>query len=577
MIQSFDKIIFALGVAYLAALFVARFIIKLRVPRVTGYLLVGILLGPSFSHILMVPSIIDADSLKTLRIVSEVSLALIMFTIGTQFRGEHFRKRGKRIFTLSCFEIGTTVLLVGLAIFAGNYFLFKSFRQVEIGLLMSSLQFAVFIAIIAVATAPAATLLVIREYNSAGPVTDIVLALVGLNNFISILAFNVASYFLLHHQGTATQFMTHLLAPLVFGAAIGFFISFWAQELESDSELQLLLLGGITGYVGIALLFHIDLFLGCFAAGIVLTNASPKADKLMNVLQRIDYPLYVIFFIVAGASLHLQEFAHLGYLGATYIAMRTLGKFVGNWLGAKFGGFGDIEKKYIGFAMLAQAGVAIGLSQALAKSWAAGGETVQTLILGSVVVFEIIGPISVRYGLVHAGEVPVLNLLAKRATENAFEGLHHILEHFRAAAGIPLGHKLNSPADILVKHVMRKNVETIHENTPFNDLLQHIAHSRYDRFPITDENNHFVGLIDYADIRDVIFDASLTHLVLAKDIMKPKSITLTPEQTLGEVLSIFRQYSNITFLPVLEGEGSGKLVGIISQNDVLAAFRSRRT
>ncbi|OGC01191.1 hypothetical protein A2V82_03990 [candidate division KSB1 bacterium RBG_16_48_16] len=280
---------------------------------------------------------------------------------------------------------------------------------------------------------------------------------------------------------------------------------------------------------------------------------------------------------MAGASLHLREFAHLGYLGATYIAMRTLGKFAGNWLGAKFGGFGDIEKRNVGFAMLAQAGVAIGLSQALAKSWAAGGETVQTLILGSVVVFEIIGPISVRYGLVHAGEVPVLNLLAKRAAENAFEGLHHVLEHFRASAGIPLGHKLNSPADILVKHVMRKNVEAIYENTPFNDLLQHISHSRYDRFPITDENNQFVGLIDYADIRDVLFDASLTHLVLAKDIMKPKSITLRPEQTLGEVLSIFRQHSNITFLPVLDGEESRKLVGIISQNDVLAAFRSKRT
>src|SRR3990172_5020244 len=245
MIQFFDKIIFALGVAYLAALLVGRFIIKLRVPRVTGYLLVGILLGPSFARLVNLPAIIDADSLQMLKIVSKVGLALIMFTIGVQFRGEHLRRWGKRILTLSGIEIGLTFLLVGLTVLTVN-FLLQSYQQPGSGLFTSSLQFALFIAIIAVAGSPAVILLVVREYNSDGPVTDLVLALVGLNNLVSILAFNVASYFLLHQQGTAVQFLTHLLAPLAFGAVIGFVISFWAQELDSDSELQLLLFGGIT-------------------------------------------------------------------------------------------------------------------------------------------------------------------------------------------------------------------------------------------------------------------------------------------------------------------------------------------
>ena len=522
------------------------------------------------------PALISWSSLDNLKFLSEIALALIMFAIGGQFRSEYLRRWGRQLFTLSCFEIGITFLFVFLTFFVANFFLLHSFVDPKTGLFLSSLQMAIFVAAIAIATAPAATLLVIREYESNGPVTEIVLALVGLNNFISIFIFNIFSFIVIQNDSSFGGFLFTSLGPIAIGIFIGFIISIWAQEIETPNEIQLLLLGGIIGYTGISHILHIDTFLGCFFMGVTISNASPKVVSLFSSLRKIEYPIYVLFFIIAGASLHIDTIPHLGYLGILYIFMRLAGKFIGTWIGARVGKFGEIERKWIGYTLLAQAGVAIGLSQTLARTWPEGGEIIQTIVLGSVVIFELIGPIAVRHGLVKAGEVPILNLLAKRAPENSYEGLHHVLEHFRSSVGIPIGHKLNSPADIQVRHVMRKNVETILETTPFNELLRRISHSKYDRFPVVNSNKQFIGLIDYQDIREILFDDTLASLVVAKDLLKHEAIALYPNQTLGDVLAIFQIHTNISYLPVVDSDEAEKLLGIISQNDVLAAFRSHK-
>ncbi|NIQ94233.1 MAG: CBS domain-containing protein, partial [Desulfuromonadales bacterium] len=114
-------------------------------------------------------------------------------------------------------------------------------------------------------------------------------------------------------------------------------------------------------------------------------------------------------------------------------------------------------------------------------------------MLGSVVVFELVGPLAVRFGLVRAGEVPILSLLQKKAPKGAMEGLHSVVHHFRSSLGLPAWKKFREPGDILVRHIMRQNVETIPNNTPFNELLRIIAHSRYDRFPVIDSEGRFIG------------------------------------------------------------------------------------
>jgi len=154
--------------------------------------------------------------------------------------------------------------------------------------------------------------------------------------------------------------------------------------------------------------------------------------------------------------------------------------------------------------------------------------------------------------------------------------LHHVIEQFRSSLGIPVGHNVRSAADIMVKHVMRKNVDTICEDTPFNELLHLLSHSKYDRFPIVNKDKQFIGVIDYSDIRDILFDESLASFIVARDLVRPEPLALHPDQTLGEVLEIFKKNSDVTYLPIVDDKNFSLLLGIISQNEVLAAFRKKK-
>ncbi len=566
--------LFAIGTSYLIALLVGRYASRLHLPKVTGYLVVGLLAGPSLAELVGYRGLIDWDTLNSINILSELALALIMVIIGSQFKFESLRRWGKRLAVLSVTETGVTFISVAGAVFLTNFYILKTILRADLGLPGSSFDIAIFTGIISIATAPAATLLVIREYESEGPVTDLVFALLGLNNLLSIVLFNIFAFILLNPDGSFYGVLHAVFSPILMGLFMGILVSVWAQKLENQVEMQLLLSGVIVANVGAEHLWHIDFFLSCFVAGIVITNSSPKASRLFKALKGVDYPLYVMFFIIAGASLHFDALEHIGLLGIVYIVMRSIGKAAGSWLGAVAAGFGFIERRWLGYALLAQAGVAIGLSHTLAHMWPQGGEIIQTIILGSVVVFELFGPVAVRQALVRAGEVPVLTLYAKSAPQTALEGMHHVVECFRHSIGVPTGHKIESAADILVEHVMRRNVETIREDMPFNEILKFIAHSKYDRFPITDRDGAYLGVVDYKDIRDVLVDDVLKQLVVARDLLKPEPLTITPDRNLKDVLEIFQIHSNITYLPVVTGDEKKKLAGIVSQNDVLAAFRA---
>ena len=551
MINQLGNALFAIGISYLIALFIGRLASRIRLPKVTGYLIVGLLVGPSLAEIIGYEGLIEWETLESIQILSELALALIMVIIGGQFKFEALRRWGSRLAKLSASEIGATFFGVAIAIFLLNYFLLKLEFGSTSGLLWSSFTIALFTGIIAIAGAPAATLLVIREYESQGPVTDLVLSLLGLNNLVPIVLFNLCSFLLLNSDSTLWGFLYSLFSPLLLGLVGGVLISIWAQKLTSRVELLLLLMGVIVANIGAAHLWNIDFYLSCLITGMIIVNASPKANQLFQAVKGVDYPLYVMFFIIAGASLHFEALGHIGLLGIAYIVMRSIGKIYGSWIGARMAGFGRIEREWIGLALLAQAGVAIGLAQSLAVMWPDGGAMVQTIVLGSVVLFEIVGPITVRQALVRTGEVPVLTLYAKSSPETALEGLHHVVECFRHSMGVPSGHNIESAADILVQHVMRRNVETIREDMPFNEILKFISHSKYD-----------------------LVDDMLKNLVVASDLLKPEPLTITPERKLKEVLEIFQKHSDISYLPVVTGEDKKKLAGMVSQNDILAAFRS---
>ena len=574
--MNLPAIISALAVIYFGALIGGRLAGMFHVPRVTGYLLAGLFAGPSFASLCGLPQLIPFSALEELRIVSDVALDLILINIGGQCRTEHLKRWKQRILWFACGEIGLTFVLVALGVATLNQFVIGTSLP-GLSLLQTSLIFALLLGAIAVATAPAATLMVIREYEADGPVTHSALTLVGINNIASMLAFIAFSHWLLRPTEGLAIMLWLMLGPLLLGSLLGFAVSVWAQRLETASEQKLLLLGAAFAVTALGRMLDISPLLAALMLGLVLANSSPRWHRLMDALSQIDYPLYVAFFVIAGANLHIETLAHLGLLGFGYVVARTLGKLLGARLGAHLGGFSSSRGHHTGFTLLAQAGVAIGLAGTLARQWPAGGQLLETVVLGSVVLFELIGPLAIRFGLVRAGEVPILSLLEKRAPQSAIEGLHNVVQHFRSSLGIPAGHHLRDPGDILVKHIMRRNVETIVNNTPFHELLHLIAHSRYDRFPVVDADGHFVGMINYTEIRNLLFEPALAKLVVASDLAGERHIAMHPDQTLRQALDILQQYRYISYFPVIDPAQPQHLLGILSQNDLLAAFRRTRS
>ncbi len=565
-------IIYTLAVILIAALIGGRFASFCRIPRVTGYLLAGLLVGPSFAELLKLPQLVSHQALEELRLISDVALALILMNIGGQLRTENLRRWKQRILIFSLTEVILTGVLVGISVFVANQFMVQQ-TVTGLSLGQTSLLFGMFTGTISIATAPAATLMVVREYEAEGPITRLVLTLVSLNNLFSVFAFTIAVQLLVSPDGGFISIFYQLSVPLLLGGSFGFLMSLWAQRMELPSEHKILLLGGVTAVAVISRALGLEPLLSCMALGMILADSSPRWERLLKSLNEIDYPLYVVFFVLAGANLHIATLAHIGLLGVTYVFARACGKLVGASLGARLGKFGQREQTYVGMTLLAQAGMAIGLAATLSKQWPEGGRLVETIILGSVVIFELIGPLAVRCGLVKSGEVPLLSLLRKRAPQSGMEGLHSVANHFRNNLGLPAGHNLDNPGDILVRHVMRHNVETIHHGTPFQELLNIIAHSRYDRFPVVDDDQNFVGIINYTDIRNLLFDQSLSGLLVARDLVSAPHHAISPDIPLREALKTLQKKRNISYFPVVDPEEPKKLLGILSQNDVLAAFR----
>ncbi len=564
-----------IGVAiiFLSALFLGRLLSRFQIPRVTAYLLTGLLAGPSVAHWFGVTPLLAEEVIAGLHPLMDLALILILLSIGMRFESSIFKRWHQRIFIFSGMEVFLTFILVTGLIFCFNFFIFNKLVPGMDSLLKSSVYLALILGTVAIETAPASTLMVIREYESEGPLTDAVSALVGLNNLSVIILFNIVMYYLLLPSENFWNLLFRIFTPLFWGGFIGLIVSVWGQKLQSLTELQLLILGGSFAILGVCKYWNYDILLGAFACGVMIANSSFKTDKISTAIKNFDYALYVFFFVLAGASLHLESIIHIGWFGIIFIVGRVIGKILGTRLGAIRGQFNVAEQRWTGMVMLSQAGIAIGICKTILNLDAPAAREITTIIFGAVVIFEIIGPIAIRFGLVKAGEVPLLTMLAKKTPVGAFEGLHQVVDYFRTSIGLPKGHQVGGAKDILVKHIMRMNVNTIHEKTSFNEILRLIAHSRYDRFPVVSDANRFIGVIDYEDIHDVLFEPMLTTLVIAQDLVKKTPQVTYPDSTLGEVLQYFTKHKNVSYLPVVDPSNSEKLIGIVNQNDVLSTFR----
>jgi Kef-type K+ transport system membrane component KefB len=385
----------SLGLILLFALGVGHLVKVAHVPEVTGYLVAGMLVGPSLL------GWVSHENLQALRVFSEVGLGLILFSIGGVFELGRMRRIGRRVLLLALGESACAALLVtaGMLVIGQPW---------PVALLLGA---------IAVETGAASTLMVVRENNAEGEFTESLIGVIGLNNLLALLAFSLVAAAVELTAMAATDGLQlgsvmRALFPLVWqlagssalGVLIGILLAAWASQVVESGETLILLVGCILLTVGLATALDLSSLVASLAVGATLVNLSAKSRRLFVALSDTDPPLYVIFFVLAGADLDLSLLPSLGVVGAVYVLCRASGKLGGAWLTARRTDSPAQVRSFLGLSILAQAGLAVGLVLVIRQRFPDLAPVVTTVVLGAVVVFEVAGPLSARFALDRTGE-----------------------------------------------------------------------------------------------------------------------------------------------------------------------------
>lgn len=385
----------SLGVILLLALLAGHLVKFLRVPEVTGYILAGVALGPSGLDA------ISHESLASLQVFSEVALGLILFSIGGVFERARFRRFGGPVARLTLVESLLAATLVGGGALAAG-------QPWPVALLLG---------VIAIETAAASTLMVIRECDAAGPLTDTLTAVIALNNVFCLVCFTlVASTLDLHREAAAGgvtlasayrsffPLVWQVLGSLALGYLVGLLLTAWASRITEHGETLILLAGCVLLTVGVAGGLGLSPLVASLAVGATMVNLSGRSRGLFTALSHTDPPLYAIFFVIAGADLDLALLPALGPVGAIYVLGRAAGKFAGVRLALRRVPAPEPVRRFLAPAMLSQAGLAIGLVLVIDRRFPDLAPAVSTVVLAAVTIFELVGPLSARFALTRSGE-----------------------------------------------------------------------------------------------------------------------------------------------------------------------------
>ena len=384
----------SLGLILLLALLAGHLVKVVRIPEVTGYILAGIALGPS------VLGWVSAENLSALEVLSEVALGLILFSVGSVFEFSRFRHTGQQVLYLTLIESALAALLVTVGVL----------------IIGQTWQVALLLGAVAIATAPASTLMVIRECDSEGPLTDNVLGIIAVNNLLCITAYALVAATIDLASGlggtsildalyrAAYPLVWQLVGSAALGYLVGLMLAGWSSRVTETGEILILLAGSILLCVGVARLLDLSPLVASLAVGATMVNLAERSRTLFDTLAGTDPPFYAIFFVIAGADLDLTLIPTMGAIGLVYVFGRAIGKFVGAVAGARWLRLGPTVQRFLGFSLMAQAGLAVGLTIAINQRFETFAPIVSTVVLAAVAIFEMIGPISTRFALVRAGE-----------------------------------------------------------------------------------------------------------------------------------------------------------------------------
>lgn len=406
-------ILLSLSIALFAGLMLSRLAKLVKLPAVTAYLVAGILIGPYLLGSFGVKGLgfVSMEDVNSYGILCDVALGFIAFSIGNEFRLSQLKKTGKQATIIGIFQAVFTTILVDAALI-GLHFIIPEQLPLPSALVLGA---------VASATAPAATLMVVRQYKAKGPVTDILLPIVALDDAVGLVLFAVSfgvAKALISGQidllSVVLEPILEVVGSLALGALMGFLFHFCERFFHSRSKRLAMSVTFVLLTVALSQLkftvggLHVAFssLLVCMMLGTVFCNVCDFSEELMDRVDRWTAPLFILFFVLSGAELELATFQNLLVVcvGLVYILFRSAGKYFGATISAKATKCDPNIVKYLGITLLPQAGVALGMAMK-AEALGAEGAIVANITLFSVLIYELIGPFLTKVALLKAGEI----------------------------------------------------------------------------------------------------------------------------------------------------------------------------
>jgi len=412
------QILLSLAIALLAGLLLSRVAKLLKLPAITAYLVAGILIGPYFLGRLGISGLgfTTLGEIHALSLICDVALGFIAFSIGNEFRLAQLKKIGKQATVVGIFQAVLATVVVD-AVLIGIHFLASDKLPLEAAIVLGA---------IASATAPAATLMVVKQYKAKGPLTNILLPVVAIDDAVGLVLFAISFGIAKAISAKSIDLISILAEPLIevvlslaLGAVMGYLYNLCERFFHSRSKRLSISVAFVFISVALSMLkftlkigsAEIDIafssLLTCMMLGTVFCNICDFSEELMDRVDRWTAPLLVLFFVLSGAELQLSVFGDIiiVLIGIAYIISRSAGKYVGASISSKATKCDGKIVKWLGVTLLPQAGVALGMAQKSGELGDEVGSIISNITLFAVLIYELVGPMLTKIALMKAGEI----------------------------------------------------------------------------------------------------------------------------------------------------------------------------
>ncbi|MFW6049805.1 MAG: cation:proton antiporter [Myxococcota bacterium] len=529
-----------------------------RLPALIGHLAAGVLIGKYGLSLLP-----EAHGEALSGPVTDLTMALVLFVLGGQFRLDKVRGRERPVLSLALLQSVVTFVLV-----AGGTWL-----------VLQSIAVAVLLGVLAVEVAPTTTVVVLREYEASGPTSDAIQLVTALSDMLTIVLFELVFLVLVALAGGSVSvagIAWDVVGSLGLGVLSGYALIVLQDRVGFGNYALplltvLLLTIGVCQWTGVP---HMLVFL---VTGAVVVNRSRFFDPITAAMDNFAQPAYVAFFVLSGWHMDFALLRDHWVLAGVYIVARTLGKLLGARAGERTSGLrmsgGDGRPgRPFGLALLSQAGTAIALAQLAAQYDQALGAQLLNVVLAAAVVFELAGPLLLKQVVVSAGEVQIGQLLTRPGTapRSWRRSLRRVLRG-------PWKERGEDVADLTVGQTMRSGVKALSARANMDEMLHYANHSAFNQFPVVDDEGRLCGMIRLKDLSEIVYDPRASDLVIATDVVSipPEAACLAADDPVAEAARLFDSFAGNT-IPVVHDRDSRRYVGVIERAEVLRVMRHIR-